>query len=337
MATSKFMMFKFLVSLATVLLALVPQAKAAWFDKSAPIMGTRVYVNVWHEDQKLANEAMDHVLSVMRGIDERLSPYKPDSDLSRLNQTAANKPVVLTGELLLLLERSQWAYSITDGAFDITFASVGRLYDYREKRLPSPEQIKRLLPALSTKHLAFDKVQNTLRFLHPDVALDLGGIAKGYAVDLAIESLKQQGIRHAYVSAGGDSRALGNRGDRPWLIGIKHPRRQANDDAKTVITLPVDNLAVSTSGDYERYFIDEKSGDRIHHIINPKTGASAGGVMSVTVMGPEGLTTDPLSTAIFVLGVEKGLKLIHSIPHYDAIIIDSAGQVHYSNGLMPSD
>ncbi len=320
------------------LLGFLPCAHAAWFEKSAPIMGTRVYVNVWHKDEKLAQAAIEHVFEVMRGVDARLSPYKPDSDLSRLNRVAAKRPVVLTRELLLLLEKSQWAYGVTDGAFDITFASVGRLYDYREKRLPSPEQIQQLLPALSTAHLAFDKAHNTLRFLHPEVALDLGGIAKGYAVDLAIEALKKRGIQHAYVSAGGDSRALGNRGDRPWLIGIKHPRpSKALGEAGTVITLPVDNLSVSTSGDYERFFIDEKSGDRIHHIINPKTGASASGVMSVTVIGPEGLTTDPLSTAIFVLGVAKGLKLIHSIAHYDAIILDSTGQVHYSNGLMPPD
>lgn len=297
-------------------------------------MGTEVRVNLWHDDASVAKAAIRDVFEIMEGVDRRLSPYKPTSDLSRLNRDAATKSVKLTDELALLYKQSQWAYNVSDGAFDITFASVGQYYDYREKKVPSHQQLKQRLPALSTQHLQFDQVANTLRFLHPEVALDLGGIAKGYAVDLAVEAIQQQGIQHAYISAGGDSRVLGDRGNRPWLVGIKNPRQGA-DGAETVITLPIKDAAVSTSGDYERFFIDEKTGDRIHHIINPQTGRSARGVMSVTIIGESGLTTDPLSTAVFVLGVQKGITLINRLDSYDAIIIDSAGQVHYSNGLMP--
>src|SRR5690606_39073535 len=121
---------------------------------------------------------------------------------------------------------------------------------------------------------------------HPDIRIDLGGIAKGYAVDRAAEILRGYGVEHATVSAGGDSRLMGDKNGRPWIVGIKNPRAEDDKDALPVIRLPLTDTAVSTSGDYERYFVDEATGERIHHIINPKTGRSATGVISVTVLGP---------------------------------------------------
>jgi thiamine biosynthesis lipoprotein len=132
---------------------------------------------------------------------------------------------------------------------------------------------------------------------------------------------------HASLSAGGDSRVLGDKRGRPWLVGIKNPRADA-----VAISLPLDNVAVSTSGDYERYFIAD-SGERVHHIINPRTGKSTSGVNSVTIIGPQGFDTDPLSTSVFVMGPEKGLALINKLPGFDAVIITSQGKVLYSQGL----
>ncbi|HEY7774829.1 MAG TPA: FAD:protein FMN transferase [Marinagarivorans sp.] len=318
---------------AAMVLAPAPSV-AEWYQDKQQIMGTQVSVSLWSDDASLGRSAVNGVMAIMRGVDNRLSSYIETSELAILNQTAFDAPVRLSDELRFLYEQSQAAYTLTEGAFDITYASIGRLYNYREKRAPSPQQIDALLPALNTALLAYDEKAQTLRFLHPDVAIDLGGIAKGYAVDLAIDYLKAQGIENAYIGAGGDSRVLGDRGGRPWLIGIKNPRLQRGDKHETVITLPLENVAVSTSGDYERFFIDE-AGQRIHHIINPKTGRSASQVMSVTILGERGVRTDPLSTAVFVLGVQKGIRLIDKLPDYDAIIIDRAGQVHYSNGLMP--
>ena len=151
-------------------------------------------------------------------------------------------------------------------------------------------------------------------------------------MDRAIAILEQYEVRHASVSAGGDSRLLGNRHGRPWVIGVKHPR-PAVGDREAVIRLPLSDTAVSTSGDYERYFIDDETGERIHHILQPRTGKSASEVMSVTVLGRRGVYTDPLSTTVFVLGVEKGLGLVNGLNGFDAIIIDSRGKVHYSEGL----
>ena len=169
---------------------------------------------------------------------------------------------------------------------------------------------------------------NELRFNDPGVRIDLGGIAKGYAVDRAIEIAKRCGIDEALISAGGDSKILGKKQGRPWIIGIQHPRKK-NEMA---LVLPLSDTAISTSGDYERFFI--RDGQRIHHIINPSTGKSATVTWSATVTGPDAITTDALSTTIFVLGAIKGIALIETLENIDAVIIDNEGNVHYSSGFQ---
>lgn len=320
-------------ALCGLFFCLTPNAIAAWFSDTRPIMGTEVSVSLWSETSGTGKQAVEGVMAIMEGVNQRLSPYIPSSDLAKLNSEAAKAPVLLTDELDLLYRQSLWMFHQSEGAFDITYASVGHLYDYRQKIAPTQKELEAHMVALSTRHLVYDAKARSLAFSQPNVTIDLGGIAKGYAVDLAINYLKGLGIKHAYVGAGGDSRILGDRRGRPWVIGIKNPRKKEGG-ADTVIKLPLSDVAVSTSGDYERFFIDD-TGQRIHHIINPKTGKSASEVMSVTILGEEGIATDPLSTAVFVLGVQKGINLVDKLPGFDAIIIDSTGQVHYSNGLMP--
>jgi thiamine biosynthesis lipoprotein len=175
-----------------------------------------------------------------------------------------------------------------------------------------------------------DTTANTVWFEHPGVFIDLGGIAKGYAVDTASAILQNQfGVEHANITAGGDSRVIGDKFGRPWLVGIKNPRADA-----VAVTLPLTNVSLSTSGDYERYFIDQ-NGERVHHILNPRTGKSASGINSVTVLGPAGFDTDPLAKIVFILGPEKGLAIINKLPGFDAVIITNEGKVRYSKGLEP--
>ncbi len=309
---------------------------ASWHYENSQAMGTEINVILWHEDADKARFAINAVFAEMRRVDTTLSPYIESSDLSYINQNAFSSPQKLTPEFSFLLDKSLYFSKITKGAFDITFASVGWYYDYREKKRPEDQQIKQLLPAVNYKLLEFDKLNSLLGFGHKNLRIDLGGIAKGHAVDRAISILQKNHIKHASVSAGGDSKIIGNRDGRPWVVGIKNPRFQG-DDKNSVIRLPLIDTAISTSGDYERFFIDQNSGERIHHIINPKTGKSAKGIVSVTVLGPRGVDTDALSTSVFVLGVEKGLNLINTIPGFDAIIIDSRGKVHYSEELMPAN
>jgi thiamine biosynthesis lipoprotein len=166
-----------------------------------------------------------------------------------------------------------------------------------------------------------------VQFLQSGVRIDLGGIAKGYAVDRGIAILQAAGIENALVSAGGDTRVIGRHWDHPWMIGIRNPR----DHDGIVTRIPLENAAISTSGDYERYF--EKDGIRYHHILNPATAKSPHEVHSSSIIGNRATDTDALSTSVFVMGVDKGLALIDSLPDTEAIIIDSRGRMHYSNGL----
>jgi len=315
-------------SVACLLFLASPLSHAQWHNQSQDIMGTRITVELWSEDPQKAEQAIESVVHEMRQIDARLSPYKENSDLSKLNRQAAKSAVPLSDELFLLLNKAIDYSRLSDGAFDISFASVGQFYDYREQQQPQQKTLQTHLPAIDYRSIVIDQEKRTVRFLHPLLKIDLGGIAKGYAVDRGIELLKQQGIVSAIVMAGGDSRILGDRGNQPWLLGIRHPRSKG----KLAVKLPLTDTAFSTSGDYERYFLD---GDkRIHHIINPSTGQSATGIQSVSVIAPDGIDSDALSTTVFVLGIEKGLALINQLEGIDAIIIDGEGKLHYSAELL---
>lgn len=317
-----------------LLLALSVSAQAQWLTQERSIMGTEVKVTLWHADENLGKKAIAAAMAEMQRIDQTFSPYIESSELARLNQGAAKAAIKVSPEMALLLERSLHFSQLSEGAFDITFASLGWHYDYRQKKQPDARQKQALLPAINYRFLRFNPSVPSVQYMHPNVRIDLGGIAKGYAVDRAIAVLQERGIAHATVSAGGDSRLLGDKLGRPWLIGIKNPRPAAQQPEDVVLTMPLDNVAVSTSGDYERFFIDEQTGVRVHHIINPETGDSARDLMSVSVLGPAAIDSDALSTAVFVLGVERGLQLINRLAEFDAVLIDAKGRVHYSEGLV---
>lgn len=305
-------------------------AYAEWHSETRSIMGTEVSVTLWHSDPALAKQAIAEVMVVMQDIDSRWNPHAKGSELYRVNRLAGAGPVDISAELAQVVARALYFSELTDGVFDISFASVGRYYDYRAGLSPDAEQRREALLAVNYRQLMLNEARPGLQFGHPEMQIDLGGIAKGYAVDQAIEKLRAAGIEHASVSAGGDTRLLGDRRGRPWVVGIRNPRQR--DDV--ALMLPLQDIAFSTSGDYERYFIDSSTGERVHHIINPRTGVSASEVMSASVMGPSGFDTDPLSTTVFILGVERGLALINSLVQYDAVIIDVSGKVYYSDGLV---
>ena len=304
--------------------------EAAWHRGDEAIMGTQVSVELWHEDATAAQDLIEQVMAEMRRIDQTYSPYIESSQLSVLNRSAASTPVQVSQEMWRLLQAGQRMSELSDGAFDLTYASVGRLYDYREKQRPSAVQIAAQLPAINYRHMVLEG-ERYVRYLHPAVYIDLGGIAKGYAVDRGIGLLAAAGVQQAIVAAGGDSRILGDRLGKPWSVGVQHPR----DKGKMIAILPLVDTAVSTSGDYERYF--EEGDVRYHHILDPTSGDSARGLRSVTIMGPEGYFTDALSTAVFVLGIDAGLALINRLPGIDAVLIDSTGDLRYSADIAPLD
>ncbi len=332
------------LKLTFLLLCLPFFANAQWFKHSFKVMGTMSHVEFWlaepaktldGSDSKFAisnseqaQALIESVEQEMFRIDQQMSPYKEQSELSLINREAANKVVTISAELFELLKTAQHIAAMSDGAFDITYASIGYQYNYREKIRPSQSSITKALPAINYTAITLNKEQSTVHFTHQGIKIDLGGIAKGYAVKRCLSLLKKAGVNHALVSAGGDTGLLGDRHGRPWLVGIKHPRAEH----KTAVNIPLENEAISTSGDYERYFIED--GIRYHHIINPKTGDSVRKVVSVSVIGKDPTYVDALSTTVFVKGLAEGMALINKLPEFEAIIIDNQRRLHYSKGLQ---
>ncbi len=305
----------------------VQTAYANWHSYSFEVMGTTAKVELWHKDEKLAQQLMKNVELEMRRIDQLMSPYIESSELSLINKNAADHPLRISEETFSVIQRSIEFSRLTKGAFDITFASVGYKYDYREKVSPSVQEINETKHLINYRSINLDEKMHTIYFSTPGTRIDLGGIAKGYAVDLCIEKLKISGVEHAFVQAGGDSRVLGDKQGRLWNIGIRHPRQEHG----VVTQIPLENAAISTSGDYERFYIE--NGERIHHILDPKSGKSVKGVVSVSIIADTSIVADALSTSVFVLGSAKGLELINSQENISAIIIEPTGKMIFSDDL----
>jgi len=299
------------------------------------MMGTRISVRLWHEEGETARAgaaaAVDAAIAEIDRIERLMSTYIEDSTISQVNRHAAERAVPAGEELYGLVETALRVSRLTDGAFDITYDSVGQHYDYRSGRRPDAATIEETIGTLDYRLVTLVPDNHAIRFERPGVRINLGGIAKGYAVERAAAVLAGAGFRHAIVTAGGDSRLLGDRGGEPWVVGVRDPR-----SAEAVaVRMPLADEAISTSGDYERYF--EEDGVRYHHILSPATGEPARGVYSATVVGPDGVLTDALSTSVFVLGVEGGLALIERLPGYEAVVIDAGGRMHYTAGLAPPE
>ena len=305
-----------------------PGGGAGWLKREEAIMGTAITVELWCGDRQAGESAIAAVMQEMHRIDHAMSPHRPSSELSRINRDAGQQAVPVGPEMARLLSRAHDFSALSGGAFDITYAAVGHLYDYRERVRPSAQALEQGRRAVGYQHLILDARERTVRFARPGMRIDLGGFAKGHAVDNATAILRHRGIEHAMVSAGGDSRVIGDRRGRPWTIGVRDPRRAGD----MVAVLPLEDVSISTSGDYERYFDD--AGERCHHLIDPATGRSPHHVHSVTILADDGLTTEALSKSVFVLGVEKGMRLIESLRGADAVVVDARGALHFSSGLL---
>jgi thiamine biosynthesis lipoprotein len=314
--------------LGLTLLAHASTARAEWVERVEDgIMGTRIAVELWAENRASGDAAIEAVMTEMRRVDAAMSTYKPTSELSLVNQRAASEPVKIGSELFDLLATAMQYSRDTDGAFDVTYASVGYMYDFRNRQRPDQSSIDRALSAIDYRHVLLDSTAHTVRFSQPEVRVDLGGIGKGHAVDRGIAVLQGRGITRALVTAGGDSRIIGDRFGTPWVVGIRHPDRKN----EVIARIPLEDAAISTSGDYERYFDDK--GVRYHHIIDPHTGRSASKVRSATIIGPSATRTDGLSKTAFVLGPERALEIYNRLDDIDAILVTPDGRVLYSKGL----
>lgn len=322
------------ITFALALLLCASLAVAAtppWVSREWTVMTTRAYLEFYPEDADPARTRaiFSAVADEFTRVEMTFSPWVEFSELALVNRSAADAPVQVSPEMFAMFQAAGQFHALTHGAFDASFAGAGKLYDYRAGVAPDAKALAAAQQVVGWQYVKLDESAQTVRYAKPGVRVDFGGIAKGYAIDRAVAILKQYGVRDAYLSLGGDSYALGIHDGRPWQVGIRHPR----EAAAAPVMIPASDFAISTSGDYERFF--ERNGERIHHILAPGTGKPAHGLVSVTVLADDGTTADALSTGVFVLGKERGLALINGLSGISAVLIDEDGNVHYSDDLAP--
>ncbi|OIN98311.1 hypothetical protein AUJ66_01225 [Candidatus Desantisbacteria bacterium CG1_02_38_46] len=300
------------------------------YKETRLLMGTMVEITI-RDNEARAKDAADKAFKKIEELEKILSVYRKDSEISTLNRTGKVNP---SPEFMQVIKESIRAGDITEGAFDITVApivslwgfgppsNVGQTFRSAKNNPPAEKEIKKALALVNYKNIVIDEKNNLIYFKKKGMQVNLGGIAKGYAVDRAIDVLKKEGIKKAIINAGGDLYAMGI----TWRIGIKHPRKEG-----ILKTIVLKNKTIATSGDYEKFFIGTYEGKKkqFHHIFDPRTGYPAQGCISATVIAPACTTADWLSTGVFVLGPEKGLTLLKKLGG-QGIIVNSDKKI-FSN------
>ena len=278
--------------------------------------------------QRLFVAAVDEI----KRIESLMTTWRPDSEVSLVNAGAGKAPVKVGAETFAVIKEAVHTSEISEGTFDITFEVLHGLWKFDEDLDPHPPsdaQIKAKLPLLSYKHIKLDPAAQTVFLDKPGVRISLGGIAKGYAVDRAAKVLEAGGLTAYFVQAGGDLYTHGKKPDgSEWQAGIRDPRGQ---DGSYFAMLPVSDHAFSTAGDYERSYVLD--GKRYHHIIDPRTGYPATASRSVTIWAPSAFLADAIDDAVFILGPEKGLKLVESLDDVGAVIVDAKNNLYVSKRL----
>ncbi len=281
-----------------------------------------------------ARENAETVFDVFDLVDQRMSEWQATSPLSAVNRHAGDGPVRVPEDLRQVLHRAIEIGDLTGGAFDVTWAALWGVWDFRapEPRVPDPAEIARRVKRIDYRKVEIDDRAGTVRLPEKGMKIGLGGIAKGYALARAAETLRDRGLGSFMILGGGQVMTAGERregGGRPWRVGIRDPRGDPED---FFAVLDVVDRSVSTSGDYERYFIAD--GVRYHHILDPRTGWPSKGLRSVTVISPDAVLADALSTGIMVMGAEKGLALAERLDGVEAVLVDDHGKVETTSGLQ---
>lgn len=311
-------------------------SKKQYYEKSNIVMDTVVTLNAYGENSK---EAVEEGFKRLNEINEMASVNINTSDVYKINSFSGIDFVKVHPEILKMIETSIKYSELSDGAFDITIGPIINLWGIGtdNERLPSEEEIKTELLLVGYGKIIINKNDNSVKLERKGMAIDLGGIAKGFAADEVLKIYRKYNIENGLINLGSSSiYALGkNKDNDNWGVGIKHPRSENSNEYMGVINLS--NESLSTSGDYERYFI--KDNKRYHHIINPKTGYPVdNGVISDTIvidddMQDSGMLADLLTTTVFTLGPEKGLKLINNLPGVSCEITTADNKVYISEGF----
>jgi thiamine biosynthesis lipoprotein len=279
--------------------------------------------------ESVAQAAATAGFAEIRRLEELLSTWIPTSELSRVNAAAGVKPVHVSPETLTVVQRAVQAAEMTDGAFNIAIGPAVDAWRVTEgQRIPTEYELEALRPLVDLMAVHADVREQTIYLEKRGMRIDVGGIGKGYAADQAVDALRKAGAVAGVVALSGDIKTFGRLpGGKMFPVGIQHPRQ----DGAVLAWIDLQDEAISTAGDYERFF--EREGVRYHHILDPRTLQPARGCQSVTVIAREGVWADGLDTGIFVMGPERGMELVEQLPDVEAIIVDQDGYLLVSSGL----
>jgi len=293
-------------------------------------MGTLVSITAVAGNEAVAHAAATAGFAEIRRLEELLSTWISTSELSRVNASAGVKPIHVSMDTLMVVQRAMQAAEMTDGGFNIAIGPAVEAWNVMDgQRIPTRSELDALRPLVDLRAVHVDVREQTIYLDKPGMRIDVGGIGKGYAADQAVEALRRAGALAGVVALSGDIKTFGRMpGGKMFPVGIQHPR----NDGSVLAWIDLQDEAISTAGDYERFF--ERDGVRYHHILDPRTLQPARSCQSVTVVAREGIWADGLDTGIFVMGVESGMQLVEALPEVEAIIVDFEGHVYVSSGLQ---
>ena len=294
-------------------------------------MGAPVQLTAYTTSEPTAVAAFDAAFAEFDRLDALLSVWKEGSDVLRMNASAGDRPVAVSPDTIDVLRQAIQAGDLTNGKFDITFGALADVWKFdhdQDNRIPTPSEIAAHLPLVDYRNVVIDEKARTAFIRKRGARVHLGGIGKGFAVDHAVAILRARGLKDFMVQSGGDMYVAGRRGDRPWRLGIRDPRGPAD---RTFAALDLSDSTFSTSGDYERFFM--QNGVRYHHLIEPDLGRPAQGTRSVTIVAKSATQADWLSTGVFVSGPKAGMELIERLPDVEGVIVTDRNEVLVSSGL----
>jgi thiamine biosynthesis lipoprotein len=309
-----------------------PQERPATLVEQARVaMGSELRLTAWTGDLEAADAAFAAVFAEFDRLEALLSTWREGSDVQRLNAAAGTAPIAVARETIEILTLARQIGDLTHGKFDITFGALADIWRFdhdQDNRVPSAEAIQARLGLVDYRAVDVDAAARTAAIAGRGVRIHLGGIGKGYAIDRAAALLRGYELRDFMIQAGGDLYVAGRRGDRPWRLGIQDPRGAAGS---IFANIELADRTLSTSGDYERFFI--ANGRRYHHILDPDSGEPAMGCRSVSIVAPRAVMADGLSTGVFVLGPREGMALIERLPDVEGVIVTADNGVLVSTGL----
>ena len=300
------------------------------FMRTLKLMGSRYEITVVVTNKEEGDRYIDMAVSEINRIEKMISSWDPNSQTSAINNNAGITPVKVDPELFHLIERAIQISKITDGAFDISYAAMDKIwkFDGSLQEMPDDETIRKSVAKVGYKNIILNKDESTVFLKLPGMKIGFGAIGKGYSADMAKDLLMKNGVVAGMINASGDLNCWGKKPDgSPWLVGITNPLNKN----KVFSWFPIENSAVVTSGNYEKFVI--LNGKRYTHIIDPRTGIPASGLTSVSIFAPKAELADALATSVFVMGIETGIDLVNQLKGIECVIVDDQGKIYYSENI----